>query len=179
MSETPAPDHLDRLAASALKAAEACGLSIATAESCTGGLVAALLTDIDGLSHAFERGFVAYAEQAKVEMLGLAPQKLKQEGAVSRWAARAMAEGALEHSQADLAVAITGYAGPGDGEEGLVHIAVARKGSAFPDIHHRERHYGPRGRVEIRARAAEDALLLLCATIEDGVRSADRQLAHR
>jgi nicotinamide-nucleotide amidase len=177
MSETPAPDHLDRRAASALKAAEARGFSIATAESCTGGLVSALLTDVDGLSHVFERGFVVYAEQAKVDLLGLAPQKLKQEGAVSRWAARAMAQGALAQSDADVAVAITGYAGPGDGEEGLVHIAVARKGSAFPDIHHRERRYGPRGRIEIRALAAEDALLLLCSTIEDGVHR-DHELAH-
>jgi nicotinamide-nucleotide amidase len=177
MSETPAPDHLDSLAASALRAAEARGLSIVTAESCTGGLLSALLTDIDGLSHVFERGFVVYAEQAKVELLGLSSQKLKQEGLVSRWTARAMAEGALAHSEADVAVAITGYAGPGEGEEGLVHIAVARKRSAFPDIHHLERRYGPRGRADIRARAAQDALLLLSATIQNGVQRPDHQLA--
>ncbi len=177
MSETPAPDHLDRLAASALKAAGARGFSLATAESCTGGLLAALLTDVDGLSHAFERGFVVYAEEAKVDVLGLSPENLKQEGAVSRWAACAMAEGALAHSKADIAVAVTGYAGPGDGEEGLIHIAVAQRDAAGPDTHHLERHYGPKGRIEIRARAAEDALLLLCSAIEGRIQTQARASA--
>jgi len=179
MSETPSPDRLDSLAASALEAAEARGLTLATAESCTGGLLAALLTDVDGLSHVFERGFVVYAEQAKVELLGLSADRLEQEGAVSRWATRAMAEGALEHSQADVAAAITGYAGPGgDGEEGLVHIAVARRGAAFADLHHRELHYGPKGRAAIRARAAEDALLLLCAAMDGAAAENERELAR-
>jgi nicotinamide-nucleotide amidase len=165
MKDTPAPDELDRLAASALRQAEAAGLRIATAESCTGGLLSALLTDIEGLSHIFDRGFVVYAEKAKVELLGLDREKLKREGAVSKWAARAMAAGALTLSHADIAIAITGYAGPGEGEEGLVHIAVARRGETSSADWHREKHYGSVGRAGIRARAAADALSLLRSVI--------------
>jgi nicotinamide-nucleotide amidase len=164
MKDTPAPDHLDRLAASALSKAQAADLRIATAESCTGGLLAALLTDVEGLSHVFDRGFVAYAEKAKTELLGLDPRKLRQEGAVSEWAARAMAQGALDSSSADIAIAITGYAGPGEGEEGLVHIAVARGGQVAAEWHC-EKRYGAVGRADIRARAASDAMALLCDAI--------------
>jgi nicotinamide-nucleotide amidase len=164
MKDTPAPDALDRLAASVLKQAKGRGLRIATAESCTGGLLAALLTDIEGMSHVFDRGFVVYSEEAKTELLGLDPVQLEREGAVSEWAARAMAGGALSRSKADIALAITGFAGPGaeDEEEGLVHMAAARRGGP---IIHREAHYGPRGRAEIRARAAKDALGLMTAAI--------------
>jgi nicotinamide-nucleotide amidase len=171
MKDTPAPEELDHLAASALRHAEAADLRIATAESCTGGLLSALLTDIEGLSHVFERGFVVYAEEAKAELLGLDRQKLSQEGAVSEWAARAMVLGALEHSRADIAVAITGFAGPGEGEEGLVHIAAACRTEPHPVIRHFERRYGPVGRADIRARAAADAILLLSRVIASRIDS--------
>src|SRR5262249_45283856 len=144
-------------------------LRVATAESCTGGLLSALLTDIEGLSHVFERGFVVYAEEAKADLLGLDRRKLEQEGAVSEWAARAMAAGALDHSGADIAVAITGFAGPGEGEEGLVHIAAARRGKPRHAIRHCERRYGPIGRADIRARAAADAISLLNSIVANRI----------
>ncbi|WP_210529291.1 CinA family protein [Rubellimicrobium arenae] len=124
-------------------------LALATAESCTGGLLASLLTDVEGCSHAFERGFVVYTEDAKTQMLGVSPEMLEEHTAVSEPVARAMAEGALEHSPADIAVAITGYAGPAgeEAEEGLVHFACARRGR---DTIHREAHYGAIGRGGVR-----------------------------
>ena len=171
MSETQAPDYLDGVAADVLRAAVERDLRLATAESCTGGLLSALLTDVEGLSHAFERGFVVYDEQAKVEMLGLDPARLKAEGAVSDWAARAMAEGALAHSRADLAIAITGFAGKGQkegDEEGLVHMAVARRSrDTASTIEHLRASYGACGRAEVRAQAAEAALKLACAMLSD------------
>ena len=162
MSETPAPDHLDDLAAALLKSAAAAGLRVATAESCTGGLLSALLTDVEGLSHVFERGFVVYVEIAKTEMLGVDAARLQREGAVSEWTARAMAAGALDHSSAGLAVAITGFAGPGGKgtEEGLVHIAVARRGLRTHKVDHARAHYGTCGRARVRAQAAEAAIRL-------------------
>jgi nicotinamide-nucleotide amidase len=160
MKDTPAPDDLDRLAASVLKQAKRRGFRVATAESCTGGLIGALLTDIDGMSRVFDRGFVVYSEEAKIEVLGLDPAQLMQKGAVSEWAARAMAAGALERSGADIVLAITGFAGPGGPgeEEGLVHMAAARRDGR---VIHREAHYGPRGRADVRAAAAKDALDLM------------------
>lgn len=103
--------------------------SICTAESRTGGLVAALFTDIEGCSHAFERGFVAYTENAKTELLGVDSSLLKEKGAVSKDVGMGMAKGSLQHSDADLALAVTGFAGPSDtaGEEGLVHFALAQQ----------------------------------------------------
>ena len=96
-----------------LEAACAREWSIVTAESCTGGLLASLLTDVEGASHAFERGFVVYSAKAKCELLGIAAEKIDRCGAVSEDVARAMAEGALLHSDGDLALAITGFAGAG------------------------------------------------------------------
>src|SRR5947208_1700004 len=133
MSETlePAlPDHLDQQAERLMRRLCEAELTIATAESCTGGMLAALLTDIEGAGHGFERGFVTYTKQAKSELLGIEPSVLDQNEAVSETVARAMAEGALKRSKADFAVAITGFAGPAaEGcEEGLVHIALARRG---------------------------------------------------
>jgi nicotinamide-nucleotide amidase len=164
MKDTPAPDDLDRLAASVLKQAKGRGFRIATAESCTGGLLAALLTDIEGISHVFDCGFVVYSEDAKIELLGLDPAQLEGEGPVSEWAARAMAKGALSRSKADIALAITGFAGPGaeDEEEGLVHMAAARREGP---VIHREAHYGACGRADIRARTAKDALDLMTTVI--------------
>ncbi|MGO4571686.1 CinA family protein [Microvirga sp. 2TAF3] len=137
-------------------------LMIATAESCTGGLVIGLLTEIAGSSAVVERGFVTYSNAAKTEAIGVPADLIAAHGAVSESVARAMAEGALAHSRADVAVAITGVAGPSGGSEekpvGLVHFGLARKGEATI---HLERRYGNLGRENVRRRAVEDALGLL------------------
>jgi nicotinamide-nucleotide amidase len=138
------------------------GLKIAMAESCTGGLVAALLTEIAGSSAVVERGFVTYSNEAKTELIGVPADLIAAHGAVSEPVARAMAEGAVAHSYADVAVGITGIAGPGGATAtkpvGLVHFGLARKGAATV---HLERRYGDLGRENVRQRAVEDALLLL------------------
>ena len=138
------------------------GLKIATAESCTGGLVAALLTEISGSSAVVERGFITYSNEAKTELIGVPSDMIAAHGAVSEPVARAMAEGALAHSRADVAVGITGVAGPTGGTAskpvGLVHFGLARKGA--PTLH-LERRYGDLGRENVRRRAVEDALSLL------------------
>jgi len=142
-----------------LAAARAGGLRIATAESCTGGLVAAALTDVPGSSDVFDRGFVTYSNPAKTAMLGVPEETLAEHGAVSEPVARAMAEGALARSQAGLAVAITGVAGPGASEakpEGLVWFAVATAAGVAAE----RRDFGPVGRAEVRRRSVETALEL-------------------
>lgn len=128
--------------------AKACdrGLMFATAESCTGGMLASLLTDVKGVAHAFDRGFVTYTNEAKNEMLGVPLELIEGEGAVSREVAVAMAEGALERSRAHIALAVTGFADSGD-EPGLVHFACARAGRRTA---HREEHFGPGGRGATR-----------------------------
>ncbi|HEY3778722.1 MAG TPA: CinA family protein [Rhizomicrobium sp.] len=150
------------LAADVLDRARAQGVRIATAESCTGGLVAALLTEIPGSSEVFERGFVTYSNQAKVELLGVPGDLISQNGAVSEDVARRMAEGALARTPAQLAVAVTGIAGPGGGTAekpvGLVHIAAARAGK---ETLHRRHEFGAIGRTAIRLKSAEAALRLL------------------
>ena len=138
------------------------GLLVATAESCTGGLVAAALTEIPGSSDVFDRGFVTYSNAAKEAMLGVPPAVLDRHGAVSRETAEAMATGALASSQADIAVAITGIAGPGGGSAekpvGLVHFACAsREGARL----HRERRFGDIGRAAVRRLAVAEALAML------------------
>lgn len=142
------------------------GLRLTSAESCTGGLVAAALTDIAGSSTVFERGFVTYSNESKVEMIGVSPQTLAAHGAVSAQTAREMAQGALAHSHADLAVAITGIAGPGGGSAekpvGLVHFACARRGGALVSS---EQRFGPLTRAEIRTLAVLEALALLRAGV--------------
>jgi nicotinamide-nucleotide amidase len=150
------------LATDMLAAARAKGLAIATAESCTGGLIAGLLTEIAGSSDVVERGFVTYSNRAKEEMLGVPPNLLTAHGAVSREVAAAMAEGALAHSRAGLSVAVTGIAGPGGGSAdkpvGLVYIGAMRAGNA-PVI---ERHlFGDIGRAQVRLATIEAALRLL------------------
>lgn len=141
-------------------------LRIATAESCTGGLIAALLTHIPGSSAAFERGFVTYSNRAKSEMLGVPGDLIADCGAVSEPVARAMAEGALTQSNAHVAVSVTGVAGPGGGSAlkpvGLVHLACARSGRA---ILHQRLELGPLGREEIRLRSVEAALGLIRAML--------------
>jgi nicotinamide-nucleotide amidase len=137
-------------------------LMIATAESCTGGLVAGALTDIAGSSAVVERGFVTYTDEAKQQMLGVPLDTVRQHGAVSRETAEAMAKGALRHSPADLAVSITGIAGPGGGSAtkpvGLVHFAAASRGGA---LLHRERRFGDIGRAEVRRLSVLVALSML------------------
>jgi nicotinamide-nucleotide amidase len=158
------PDDIERLAQEVLQEACERELMLAAAESCTGGLLASLLTDIPGKSHAFERGFVTYSDDAKHELLGVSRRILESDGAVSEASARAMAEGAITASRADLAVSITGFCeGPG---AGLVHLACARREG--PTDHRLER-FGDVGRAEVRLRALRVALQLF--------REALRQLA--
>ena len=138
------------------------GLKLAAAESCTGGLLAATLTEIPGSSDVFERGFVTYSNEAKEAMLGVAPLTLAMHGAVSRETAKAMARGALSHAPVDLAAAITGIAGPGGAVEGkpvgLVHLAAAaRSGRLILE----ERKYGDIGRAQVRRASVIDAIIML------------------
>jgi len=137
-------------------------LTVATAESCTGGLVAATLTEIPGSSDVVERGFVTYSNAAKTAMLGVPADVIGRFGAVSRETAEAMAQGALAHSPADLAVSITGIAGPGGGSPGkpvgLVHFAAAARGGA---VIHYEGRYGDIGRAEVRLVSVKQALDML------------------
>ena len=153
----PAAGELVRLCA-------ARGLKIATAESCTGGLVAAAITEISGSSAVFDRGFVTYSNAAKVELLGIPVALINRVGAVSEEVSRAMAEGALDHSRADIAVAITGVAGPTGGTAerpvGLVHFSAMRRGQP---ARHVKRHFEDRGRSAIRLAAADQALAMLLA----------------
>jgi len=154
-------------AARLLDAFRARGLRLVTVESCTGGLIAALLTEIAGSSDVIERGFVTYSNAAKQENLGVPEALIEVHGAVSEPVARAMAEGALAHSHADIAVSVTGVAGPGGGNPakpiGLVHLAAARRGG--PTLH-QECRFGDIGRGEVRAQAVAVALSLLRRALE-------------
>src|ERR1700761_3485771 len=138
------------------------GLKVATAESCTGGLVAGALTEIPGSSDVVDRGFVTYSNEAKHEMLGVPNTTLKKFGAVSRQTAEAMARGALKHSDADLAVSITGIAGPGGATPGkpvgLVHFAAAARDGK---LIHRGRKFGDIGRRKVRQKSVVEALAML------------------
>ncbi len=143
------------------------GLNLATAESCTGGLVAGALTEIAGSSDVVDRGFVTYSNEAKQAMLGVPASTLKRYGAVSAQTAAAMAAGALKNSLADVTVAITGIAGPGGGSRqkpvGLVHFAAAsRDGRRIARV----RRYGKIGRSRVRQRSVAEALLLLTEMVQ-------------
>lgn len=155
------PSELLARAAEALERRRRAGERVSTAESCTGGLVAGLLTEIAGSSDVFDRAFVTYSNEAKTEMLGVSPALLEKHGAVSEAVARAMARGALARSQASVAVAVTGIAGPGGGRAGkpvgLVHFARARGGGATVA----ERHVFEGDRTAVRMAATEAALGLL------------------
>jgi nicotinamide-nucleotide amidase len=158
-----------RLAATALlDLARARGLKIATAESCTGGLVAGALTEIAGSSDVVDRGFVTYSNEAKQQMLGVPADTIRTHGAVSRVTAEAMARGALGKAAADIVVAITGIAGPGGGSPdkpvGLVHFAAASRNGALV---HKEIRYGDIGRAEVRRLSVLQALALLKALAEE------------
>jgi nicotinamide-nucleotide amidase len=147
-----------------IEAARARGWKIATAESCTGGLVSATITDIAGSSDVFDRGFVTYSYPAKVAMLGVPQVLLTNDGAVSESVARAMAEGALAASDAEVAVAITGVAGPGASErkpEGLVWFATATADGTRAERF----EFGALGRARVRAKSVEAALTLLLQAI--------------
>lgn len=159
------PEHIERAAADLLDAACKAELSLTTAESCTGGMLAALLTDVEGASHAFDRGFVVYSEGAKCELLGVERRMLDDCGAVSRDVAVAMARGALRGSDADIALSVTGFAGAGapDDEAGLVHFACAVRGG--PETT-RECHFGDIGRGGVRIAALEQALSMMAAAVD-------------
>jgi nicotinamide-nucleotide amidase len=156
------PSPLLRLAEVVLAEAREKKLRIATAESCTGGLIGGLLTEIPGSSDVFDRGFIVYSNRAKQDMLGVPGDMIADMGAVSEAVARALAEGAVENSNAHLAVAVTGVAGPGGGTKlkpvGLVHIAAARENRS---ILHEAHRFGDIGRSEIRMKAVEAALELV------------------
>jgi nicotinamide-nucleotide amidase len=164
----PSPDYAlfsEDLAAEArqlLATLRAAGLMTATAESCTGGLIAALLTEIPGSSDVVDRGFVTYSNDAKIDMLGVRAELIATHGAVSREVALAMAQGAIVHSNAQIGVAVTGVAGPGGGSPekpvGLVHLAAARVGA---EPRHRECRFGPLSRAAIRMATVRAALELV------------------
>jgi len=163
MSETlePAlPDDLDERAEAVMHAICDRDWTVATAESCTGGMLAALLTDIEGAGRGFERGFVTYSKESKTDLLGVDPSLLERNDAVSEPVARAMAEGALKQSRAQIALGVTGFAGPaGEGhEEGLVHMALARRGGSTL---HRVEHFGAAGRGPVRIKTLRCMLEML------------------
>lgn len=169
MTETLAPalpDALDRKAEKLMKALCRAELKVATAESCTGGLLASLLTDVEGAGHGFDRGFVTYEAKAKQQLLGLPQDLTDRNDAVTAAVARAMAEGALQNSEADIALSVTGFAGPGGAgsEEGLIHFGCARRGR--PTILRHE-HFGPLGRGPIRIRALGVLLDLLEQAVDE------------
>ena len=151
------PDETEEATRRLLQKASERDLRLATAESCTGGMLASLLTDVQGVAHAFERGFVTYTNEAKNEMLGVPMDLIKDKGAVSRDVAIAMAEGAMERSRANIALAITGFADKGD-EPGLVHFGCARAGRVTA---HREEHFGPGGRGATRVKCMKVAVEMM------------------
>lgn len=142
-------------------------LRLATVESCTGGLIAATLTDIAGSSDVMECGFITYSNEAKTMLVGVPEKMFQTHGAVSKQVAIAMAEGGIKHSRADIAVAVTGIAGPDGGSEskpvGLVHIAVAYKNR---QTLHYEAQFGSGRRSRIRQAAVEQALTLIIEQIQ-------------
>jgi len=168
-------ERIRDLAKQVLQKATEKALLIATAESCTGGLVAAELTAIPGCSSVFECGFVTYSNEAKAEMLGVDPALIEKHGAVSKEVAIAMAEGALKHSRASLSVAVTGIAGPDGGSVekpvGLVRFAAVKLSGRdgdrveFAAIHSEER-FGDIGRAEVRTKSVETALRFLLAAAD-------------
>ncbi|WP_222421602.1 CinA family protein [Rhizobium leguminosarum] len=153
------PQDIVSTAKAIIRDFKAAGLMVSTAESCTGGLIAGALTEISGSSAVVDRGFVTYTNSAKIEMLGVQAETLLRFGAVSEETARQMVHGALFRSRADIAVAVTGIAGPGGGSAekpvGLVHLAAkSRAGTLI----HRKMLYGDIGRSEVRLATIRTAL---------------------
>lgn len=167
-------EALIRRAAEAVKLARECNCTLVTAESCTGGLLAAVLSEAPGAAQQLHGGFVTYTKDQKTIALGIPRALLGREGAVSEAVARAMAEGALGRSIADVAVSITGVAGPAPDEDGnpvgLVHIAAARRGGRTL---HRERHFGDIGRGEVLYQTMLAAIELLERCAAEHVRAAE------
>jgi nicotinamide-nucleotide amidase len=151
------PNETEEAARRMLSKASERGLMLATAESCTGGMLASLLTDVQGVAHSFDRGFITYSYEAKNEMLGIPMEVIRPNDAVTREVAVAMAEGALERSRANVALAITGFADAGV-EPGLVHFACARAGRKTM---HREEHFGPGGRGATRIKCLHVAIEMM------------------
>lgn len=162
------PQDIEAIAEAVIRRAEAKGLMIATAESCTGGLVSGALTAIAGSSAVLDRGFVTYSNEAKVEMLGVDSELLASFGAVSESTARAMAEGAVARSRASIAVSVTGVAGPGGGSPqkpvGLVHFAA--HGPNGQTVH-LEKRFGDIGRDAIRLESVRTALAMLMDAVSE------------
>ncbi len=155
------PKELLSKAEALLKDYRRAGLTVATAESCTGGLIGGCLTEIAGASDVVERGFITYSNEAKTDVLGVPANLIKNHGAVSAEVVQAMAEGALAHSSADTAIAVTGIAGPGGGTAekpvGLVFLGAARRGQT--PMH--EHHVFPGNRTAVRLATVDAALDLL------------------
>ncbi|MFW8604384.1 CinA family protein [Rhizobium beringeri] len=153
------PQDIISMAEAIIRDFTAAGLMVSTAESCTGGLIAGALTDISGSSAVVDRGFVTYTNTAKIEMLGVQAETLLRLGAVSEETARQMVHGALFRSRAEIAVAVTGIAGPGGGSAekpvGLVHLAAKSRAGA---LIHRKMLYGDIGRSEVRLATIRTAL---------------------
>ena len=156
------------LARTVLALCGARGIMLATAESCTGGMIAAALTDIAGSSTVVDRGFVTYSNEAKQDMLGVKAETLVRFGAVSAETAREMAEGALAHSRAGIAVSVTGIAGPGGGNAekpvGLVWFGLAQAGQP---VHSEHRVFENADRAEVRQAACRHALQMLETALAD------------
>lgn len=167
LSDMNMDDRLTDAARAFLAEADKRKLLAATAESCTGGLIAASMVAIPGSSSVFERGFVTYSNEAKAEMLGVPAALIASKGAVSAEVARAMAEGALRHSRADITIAVTGIAGPDGGSAsrpvGLVHMAVARKGRGTL---HEEKRFGNIGRHQVQAETVLAAFELMTKVLD-------------
>lgn len=143
------------------------GWQLATAESCTGGMIAAAITDLPGASHVFDRGFVTYSNAAKIAMLGVSPATLAAHGAVSEAVAAEMAAGALARSEAQIALSVTGIAGPGGSDhkpEGRVCFGLAHDGRLLTET----REFGPLGRAAVRAAATAHGLAMILAAIRAG-----------
>ena len=159
-------DAIHAKARAVLDACRAAGLMMATAESCTGGLVVGALTEIPGSSDVVERGFVTYSDESKSEMLGVPPALIERHGAVSEAVAKAMAEGALAHSRAQVGLAVTGVAGPGASAAkpaGLVHLAAAQHGKG---VIHEKHEFGDIGRAAGRHATVAAALDLILKRLE-------------
>jgi nicotinamide-nucleotide amidase len=161
------PEDISESAARLLEKCCRRGLTLATAESCTGGLLAACLTSIAGSSDVFERGFVTYSNQSKMNLLGVTAGTLEAHGAVSAETAVEMGEGLLRNSRADIGISITGIAGPGGGSDekpvGLVHMAVSRR--LKPVLQH-EFRFGPLPRNSIQIEAVRSALNLIARSVD-------------
>jgi nicotinamide-nucleotide amidase len=161
---TPDFEALVEEASDLISACRGKGLTLAAAESCTGGLIAAILTEVPGASVVFERGFVTYSNDAKTAQIGVPAALIEEHGAVSEAVARVMAAGALVHSRAHLSVSVTGVAGPGGGTAakpvGLVHVAAAKRGGP---VLHKEIRTGDIGRRPIRLASVAEAFALLRA----------------